>query len=87
MTYTFETSLAVADYEGDFDDCQEAVDDARESAIAHMRDVLGAGELPTIVSIEFCEFDSSNPGHANAYFEVTVEGDEDAIAKLEAEDE
>jgi hypothetical protein len=74
MTRSIELCLAVEDYEGDFDECANATDDVIASlhALAMMRDTTC-----NVLDVEFLEFDSSNPSHACAYFDVTYECDVD----------
>lgn len=70
----YEIALSVEDYDGDFDECAEATDDARTSFLIEAKE-LGVN-VEVITSIEFVEFDSSNPSHAAGYFLVTYVGDE-----------
>jgi hypothetical protein len=81
MLYAFETSLAVADFGDDFDLCSEALDDASAEAAEYLQAVLG--HVPTILDVEFIEFDSNNPSHANAYFAVTIDCSELDVQLIE----
>jgi hypothetical protein len=73
-TFAIEMILAVEDYAGDFDECANATDDV----IAAMHALADSeGTTCNVLSVEFIEFDSSNPSHACAYFEVEYECDRD----------
>lgn len=73
-THEREVVLSVPDYSGDFDRARHATYDA---------EMLFRGEakedgvnVKRVVSVTFNEFDSNNPTHAGAYFDVVYEGDE-----------
>lgn len=71
ITYS-EVVLSVSDY-GSFDLAAAAIDDARKDLEARAAE---QGVAVQVLAVQFLEFDSSNPSHAGAYFEVTFESDQ-----------
>ena len=73
--YSVEVALAVADHDEDFDATERDIKGAKaefneEAAREHV-------VVKKIVSVEFVEFDSGNPTHAMAYFDVTYIGNKE----------
>lgn len=64
--YTYEAILAVRDY-ASFDDAQDAHVDAIKQVEAIAAEL---GITCKVDSVCFSDFDSSNPDHACAYFQV-----------------
>lgn len=69
-----EIHLPVSDYSDDFERCSRSTHDAE---MAFRNEAKEAKVTVTrVVAVVFDEFDSNNPSHACAYFDVTWEGDE-----------
>lgn len=80
MTYTFETVLSVSDFDS-FEDAQEAIEEAAAEAKVELVDIVGEDGYAqlTVSDPEFLEFDSGNPSHAGAYFEISIEGPNEIV--------
>jgi hypothetical protein len=74
VTYTWEAVLCVEDYDGDFEECATATDDAADQFRMEVR--LAERTDVVLQSVEFVEFDSPNPSHACGYFYCTYEADQ-----------
>lgn len=97
-TYECEASLPVEDFlrraGGDVDDAfelaRDAAEEAGETVLLEVKIALGYERRPPRIRVhvaEFVEFDSSNIGHAGAYFNVKVVGlTPDEVATLEQQD-
>jgi hypothetical protein len=80
VTFDFETTTAVSDYDDDFDDAKSDTEGVLKQANSEIGRYLGkafprakwAKQLK--IEVSFDEFDSSNPSHANAYWNVKVKG-------------
>ena len=77
---SYVTSVFVGDLDGDFDAAAQAERVAAETAERE----LGPGVF-SVKGATFLEFDSANPSHAAAYFEVRIDGptqrEVDAVAR------
>jgi hypothetical protein len=93
MRIAFSVGLAVESFLDDEDpDVEFAFEDARSSPVEaadEARDEIAGAlglEAPPrgvrIISVEFCEFDSANPTHAVAYYDVEAEVPEGSLPKL-----
>lgn len=85
MTIKYETSLAVSNYLSEeflqgtnasdrkyaFDDAKNAIADVMIEAEVELKEMGLTGFK--VIDATFIEFDSPNPHHAGAYFEVSVE--------------
>lgn len=89
--YQIEMSLAVEDYvedaesaeDGDaFTDCAEDTEQASDDFRKMARDLYNV--QVEVISCTFVEFDSGNWTHANAYFEIEYEADQDIDALMQA---
>lgn len=96
VKWTFESSLAVEDYidpddeTGDtgyaFDDSENDHGAVEKVVLQDLKDILkGDARKVKIVDTTFLEHDSGNWTHANAMFEVELEGPQDLITKFEKE--
>jgi hypothetical protein len=67
-----EVILSVADFKGDFEEARMATEKARDLFMTEAKEEKVT--IASVQSVEFIEFDSSNPTHAGAYFLVTYDG-------------
>lgn len=85
----YQTSLPVSDYGNDeeaFDIAQDDFDGMKKD-VAKMwkqfqRDTKSKGKYK-LIDYDFVEFDSKNPGHANAIFDIEIETDSQTMSAFD----
>lgn len=82
-TFEFQIGLAVHDFKNDFDSAKAAKDEAIAEAKAEIKRMVGKIPKDSKMSCKFDEFDSSNPAHATAYFDIKMKGPGPFIKKFE----
>lgn len=82
-TTSFEVSLVVSDYRGDFEKCAADTKAALKEAVNELGSIIGLDSVRALsLNVKFVEFNSGNPSHADAIFGVTVFGPSRLISKI-----
>lgn len=90
-TAQFEVMLEVCnylegdDYESAFDLAKTDEDEARAEAHAQLTEWLGDDATKFGIAAEFVEFDSNNPHHAGAAWQITLTGEPSLIDRVQQE--